>query len=204
MKRTQPRKRWAVAAVGVALVSSGCGAPQRNGSGDANLRRSFERQPLVATAPALRRLEVAETPAMVAERLRARAEATVAACRKELDLRPFEADVVGRYQLQGRLSDVAMTRWLELLTSRAARLSAARACVARAEGANAQVPPPERLLPVLHQATLGVLVVLRGAAKRWADALDGARDASSATWLRTLRADATVLLPQDGPWAPSV
>ncbi len=203
MIRRDRSGRLLAASLAASLAVAGCSGSQVRGEaglgGGAGQRRSSD---VGEAAP--RRDVAAETETMVAERQRRRADARVAACRAAHDLRPFEADVVGRYLLQGRMSDVAMTRWLDLLSARAGRLAAARSCIVQAEGAGAAIPQPERLLPVLHQATLGLLATVVSAASRWAQALDGAHDATSAAWLATLRADVTPLLPQDGPWAASV
>lgn len=203
MKRAPvPRSLWA-ASVAMAVLAGGCGAAQHVASSPASVSR-LSRQPRAVAVALPRRAEDPETAAMAQQRLLRRSEARVEACRKAHDLRPFEADVVGRYHLQGRISDVSMSRWLELLATRAARLSAARGCIMQREGGTVSIPSHERLLPVLHQATLGLLSALVSHAPGWANALDGSRDPAATAWRDTWRRDPSFLLPQDGPWAPSV
>lgn len=94
--------------------------------------------------------------------------AAITACRARLDVEAHEADAVGRYALQGRISDLGLARHLELASELPARRAQAQT-VLRELGADATIAQARRdaCLPHLLAATEGLRAVWTQAAPRW-------------------------------------
>ena len=92
----------------------------------------------------------------------------IAACRQALDAPAHDADVLGRYRLQGRLSDAALRRHFELLDSFEARRVEAERWLVRA-GIDAGVARQHRdaCLPSLLAATATLRGHWHAAAAGW-------------------------------------
>ena len=180
------------AAVALALVLTACSgtngrrtdAPLDGRSGrhaDAGHRRS-DGQTVMARQP--RRAAVGiDDPHLRSQRL-----AAVRACAAQYDLAAHEGDAVGRYRLQGRLSDAALQALFAAKAQRAATLRAAGQCVVEA----GFTPPAAAaaLLPVLDAVTSELPALMRSDAKRWSMPLTVVREGRAVETIRRLAAAA--------------